>query len=210
FVETYGARGMARGAVVVIVSDGWYTGDPAVLGAQMRRLSRLAYRIVWANPRTASPRYQPLAGGMAAAWPYCDAVVSAHHLAALDELIAAIGAVRGERTRPPVVAEGEVVRRAWGNGRAARLVADGPAGRDGHGGGHRGQRAAPAGSDHAGRPGRQRGRQRLRWLCRGRGLRAGPAGGRLRHAGAGSLRRERRRRVRGGSHLWRHHRDLRT
>jgi len=112
FVETYGARGMARGAVVVIVSDGWDTGDPAVLGAQMRRLSRLAYRIVWANPRTASPRYQPLAGGMAAAWPYCDAVVSAHHLAALDELIAAIGAVRGERTRPPVVAEGEVVRRA--------------------------------------------------------------------------------------------------
>src|SRR5690606_15998993 len=101
FVATHGARGMARGAVVVIVSDGWDTGDPALLGEQMRRLSRLAYRIVWANPRTASPRYQPLAGGMAAAWPYCDAVVSAHQLAALDELIAAIGASRGERTRRP-------------------------------------------------------------------------------------------------------------
>lgn len=105
FVTTYGARGMARGAVVVIVSDGWDTGDPALLGEQMRRLSRLAYRIVWANPRTASPRYRPLAGGMAAAWPYCDVVVSAHHLAALDELIAAIGASPDRaRSFPRVVA----------------------------------------------------------------------------------------------------------
>jgi uncharacterized protein with von Willebrand factor type A (vWA) domain len=91
FVDGYGARGMARGAVVVIISDGWDTGDPAELGQQMARLSRLAYRIVWANPRTASSRYQPLAGGMAAAWPYCDAVVSAHDLSALDDLVAAIG-----------------------------------------------------------------------------------------------------------------------
>jgi hypothetical protein len=91
FVDRYGARGMARGAVVVIVSDGWDTGEPAELGRQMARLARLAYRIVWANPRTASPRYRPLAGGMAAAWPYCDAVVSAHHLAALDDLITEVG-----------------------------------------------------------------------------------------------------------------------
>ena len=56
----------------------------------MARLSRLAYRIVWANPRTASPRYQPLVAGMAAAWPYCDAVVSAHSLASLDALIDAL------------------------------------------------------------------------------------------------------------------------
>jgi hypothetical protein len=90
FNDRYGARGTARGAVVLIVSDGWDTGDPAQLGQQMARLSRLAYRIVWANPRTASPRYRPLAGGMAAAWPYCDAVVSAHRLAAVDDLLAAI------------------------------------------------------------------------------------------------------------------------
>ena len=56
----------------------------------MARLSRLAHRIVWANPRTASPRYQPLVAGMAAAWPYCDAVVSAHSLSALDALIDAL------------------------------------------------------------------------------------------------------------------------
>lgn len=90
FLDRYGARGMARGAVVVIVSDGWDTGEPSALGRQMARLSRLAYRVVWANPRTASPRYRPLAGGMAAAWPYCDAVVSAHDLSALDDLVAAI------------------------------------------------------------------------------------------------------------------------
>ncbi len=67
FIDGYGARGMARGAVVLILSDGWDTGRPAELGRQMARLSRLAYRIVWANPRTQSDRYRPLAGGMAAA-----------------------------------------------------------------------------------------------------------------------------------------------
>jgi uncharacterized protein with von Willebrand factor type A (vWA) domain len=100
FNDRYGARGVARGAVVLIVSDGWDTGDPAQLGQQMARLSRLAYRIVWANPRTASPRYQPLAGGMAAAWPYCDAVVSAHRLAALDELLAALSGRFGSQASP--------------------------------------------------------------------------------------------------------------
>jgi uncharacterized protein with von Willebrand factor type A (vWA) domain len=90
FNDSYGRRGMARGAVVVIISDGWDTGDPAVLRREMERLSRVAHRIVWVNPRTQSPEYEPLAGGMAAAWPYCDAVVSAHSLNALDELTAAL------------------------------------------------------------------------------------------------------------------------
>ena len=90
FNDSYGRRGMARGAVVVIISDGWDTGDPALLRREMERLSRVAHRIVWVNPRTQSPEYQPLAGGMAAAWPYCDAVVSAHSLNALDELTAAL------------------------------------------------------------------------------------------------------------------------
>jgi uncharacterized protein with von Willebrand factor type A (vWA) domain len=90
FVDRYGRLGMARGAVVLVISDGWETGDPAELGRQLRRLSRLAYRIVWANPRTQSERYRPLVGGMAAAWPYCDAVVSAHRLSALPDLAAAL------------------------------------------------------------------------------------------------------------------------
>ncbi len=92
FNDRYGCRGMARGAVVLIISDGWETGEPGLLGAQMARLSRVAHRIVWANPRTQSPRYSPEVGGMAAAWPYCDAVVSAHNLDALDELLDALRA----------------------------------------------------------------------------------------------------------------------
>jgi uncharacterized protein len=92
FNDRYGARGLARGAVVLIISDGWETGEPALLGAQMARLSRISHRIVWANPRTQSPRYRPEVGGMAAAWPYCDAVVSAHSLDALDDLLCALRA----------------------------------------------------------------------------------------------------------------------
>jgi uncharacterized protein len=92
FNDHYGSRGMARGAVVLIISDGWETGEPELLGAQMARLSRVAHRIVWANPRTQSPRYRPEVGGMAAAWPYCDAVVSAHNLDALDDLLSALRA----------------------------------------------------------------------------------------------------------------------
>jgi uncharacterized protein with von Willebrand factor type A (vWA) domain len=94
FNDRYGVRGMARGAVVLIISDGWETGDPGLLGAQLARLHRIAYRIVWANPRTQSSRYRPEVGGMAAAWPYCDAVVSAHNFEALGELLGALRAGR--------------------------------------------------------------------------------------------------------------------
>lgn len=90
FNDRYGAPGLARGAVVLIISDGWETGDATELGEQMARLHRLAYRIIWANPRTKSPRYKPEVSGMAAAWPYCDAVVSAHSLDAISDLITAL------------------------------------------------------------------------------------------------------------------------
>jgi uncharacterized protein len=91
FVDDHGRRGMARGAVVVVVSDGWERADPALLAEQMARLSRLAHRIVWVNPRSAAESYQPLVGGMAAALPHVDVLVSGHSLAALDEVLAAIG-----------------------------------------------------------------------------------------------------------------------
>ena len=104
FNDRYGVRGMGRGAVVLIISDGWETGDPALLGAQMARLHRIAYRIVWANPRTQSERYRPEVGGMAAAWPYCDAIVSAHNFEALDDLLEALRAPRVHRSSyvPPL------------------------------------------------------------------------------------------------------------
>ncbi len=98
FNDTVGRPGLARGAVVVIISDGWDTGEPAVLRHEMQRLSRVAHRIIWVNPRTKSEQYRPLAGGMAAAWPYCDAVLSAHSVNALHELTAALA--RPGRHRP--------------------------------------------------------------------------------------------------------------
>lgn len=90
FNDEYGRRGLARGAVVVIVSDGWERGDPALVAREMERLRRLAHRIVWVNPRKAGRDFAPLAGGMAAALPFCDAFVSGHSLRALDEVAAAI------------------------------------------------------------------------------------------------------------------------
>ena len=86
FNDSWGVRGMARGAVVVMFSDGWDRGDPEVLAEQMARLSRIAHRVVWVNPLKASPGYAPLAQGMAAALPYVDDFVEGHSLAALEEL----------------------------------------------------------------------------------------------------------------------------
>jgi uncharacterized protein with von Willebrand factor type A (vWA) domain len=96
FNDRHGRRGMARGAVVVIISDGWERGDPALVGREMERLARLAYRIVWVNPRVSASNFAPRAGGMAAALEHCDALVSGHNLAALDEVIDAISAERGD------------------------------------------------------------------------------------------------------------------
>ncbi|MFC4589819.1 vWA domain-containing protein [Sphaerisporangium corydalis] len=76
----------ARGAVVVIASDGWERGDPALLGHQMARLSRLARRVVWVNPHKGQDGYQPLTGGMRAALPHVTAFVAGHSLAAFEEL----------------------------------------------------------------------------------------------------------------------------
>ena len=88
FTERYGVRGMARGAIVVVLSDGWDRGDPAVLGEHIARLSRVAHRIVWVNPLKASPGYAPLAGGMAAALPWIDEFVEGHAIASLEHLAA--------------------------------------------------------------------------------------------------------------------------
>lgn len=86
FNDRWGVRGLARGAVVVILSDGWDRGDPAVLGDELARLRRVAHRVVWVNPLKASPGYAPLAGGMAAALPHVDEFVEGHSVASLEAL----------------------------------------------------------------------------------------------------------------------------
>jgi hypothetical protein len=95
FNDRHGRRGMARGAVIVILSDGWERGAPEQVARQMERLERLAHRIVWVNPRVAASGFHPRAGGMAAALPHCDALVSGHSLRALEEVATAISAPRG-------------------------------------------------------------------------------------------------------------------
>jgi uncharacterized protein with von Willebrand factor type A (vWA) domain len=123
FNDRYGVRGMGRGAVVLIISDGWETGDPELLGAQMARLHRVAYRIVWANPRTQSPRYRPEVGGMAAAWPYCDAIVSAHNFDSLGDLLSALRSASPRRLPLAPVAQAD----AGGDDAAAASASAAPA-----------------------------------------------------------------------------------
>jgi uncharacterized protein with von Willebrand factor type A (vWA) domain len=119
FNDRYGRRGMARGAVIVILSDGWERGDPEIVGREMERLARLAYRIVWVNPRVNAPGFAPKAGGLVAALPYCNALVSGHNLKALDEVADAIAADHETDAmdlaswRPPSL-EGEEEQDAWG------------------------------------------------------------------------------------------------
>jgi uncharacterized protein with von Willebrand factor type A (vWA) domain len=88
FLDRYGQRGTARGAVVVIASDGWERGETALLAEQMARLRRLAWRVVWVNPHKARDGYQPITAGMAAALPYVDDFVAGHSLAAYERLAA--------------------------------------------------------------------------------------------------------------------------
>jgi len=92
FLDTDGRRGLARGAVVVIVSDGWERADPALLAEQMRRLGLLAHRVIWVNPRKAAPEYAPLAGGMAAALPHVDTFLAGHSARTVQDLLDAIAA----------------------------------------------------------------------------------------------------------------------
>ena len=111
FNDRHGRRGMARGAVVVILSDGWERGDPAVVGREMERLARLAHRIVWVNPRVGASGFSVRAGGMVAALEHCDALVSGHSFEALGEVVEAIGtgASSGAAASlvPPAAAEDE-------------------------------------------------------------------------------------------------------
>jgi uncharacterized protein len=97
FNDRHGRRGMARGAVVVILSDGWERGDPKLVDREMERLARLAHRIVWVNPRVSASDFSVEAAGMVAALEHCDALVSGHNFAALQEVVEAIATPAGGR-----------------------------------------------------------------------------------------------------------------
>jgi uncharacterized protein with von Willebrand factor type A (vWA) domain len=79
-------RRVGRGAVVVILSDGWDRGDPDRLADELARLGRCAYRLVWLNPLKAAPDYEPLTRGMVAALPHVDRFLAGNSLASIEEL----------------------------------------------------------------------------------------------------------------------------
>ena len=93
FNEVYGRRALSRGAIVLIVSDGWEREDPELVGREMAKLARAAYAVVWVNPLKGNPQYQPLAGGMRAALPYVDRFLPGHNLRSLEELAAVLAGI---------------------------------------------------------------------------------------------------------------------
>ena len=93
FNDTYGRRALSRGAIVLIVSDGWEREDPELVGREMAKLARAAYAVVWVNPLKGNPMYQPLAGGMRAALPYVDRFLPGHNLRSLEELAAVLAGI---------------------------------------------------------------------------------------------------------------------
>jgi uncharacterized protein with von Willebrand factor type A (vWA) domain len=93
FNAVFGRRALSRGAVVVVVSDGWERDDPGLIGREMAKLARAAYAVVWVNPLKGNPEYQPLAGGMRAALPFVDRFLPGHNLRSLEELAAVLAGI---------------------------------------------------------------------------------------------------------------------
>jgi uncharacterized protein with von Willebrand factor type A (vWA) domain len=103
----WGRRVLGRGAVVLLISDGWDRGDPALLGREIGRLQRSCHRLIWLNPLLGSRDYQPLTQGMQAALPYVDDFLPVHNLLSLEQLgkqLSAIGERRPERKQRPLQA----------------------------------------------------------------------------------------------------------
>jgi len=97
FNRCWGRRLLGHGPVVLLISDGWDRGDPAILRAQMARLQRSCHRLIWLNPLLGSPEYEPLTRGMQAALAHVDDFLPAHNLASLESLAAHLAALGSGR-----------------------------------------------------------------------------------------------------------------
>lgn len=95
----WGRRVLGRGAVVLVISDGWDRGEPELLAQEMHRLQRSCYRLIWLNPLLGSPRYEPLTRGIQAAMPYIDDFLPVHNLVSLEELAAHLAQVSARRRK---------------------------------------------------------------------------------------------------------------
>jgi uncharacterized protein len=99
FNQRWARRSLRSSGVVIVVSDGWDRGDPALVASETARLRRNCHRLVWLNPLAGTPGYQPLAGGMRAAYPYIDDFLPAGTVASLERLGEILGGVRSADTR---------------------------------------------------------------------------------------------------------------
>ena len=99
FNQHWARRSLRTSGVVIVVSDGWDRGDPALVATETARLRRNCHRLVWLNPLAGTPGYQPLAGGMRAAYPYIDDFLPAGTVASLERLGEILGGVRAGDTR---------------------------------------------------------------------------------------------------------------
>jgi len=99
FNQRWARRSLRTSGVVIVVSDGWDRGDPAIVAAETARLRRNCHRLVWLNPLAGTPGYQPLAGGMRAAFPYIDDFLPAGTVASLERLGEILGGIRSSDTR---------------------------------------------------------------------------------------------------------------
>ena len=97
FNFTWSRRVLGRGAVVMIISDGWDRGDIGLLGREMERLKMSCYRVVWLNPLLGSSNYEPLTRGMQAALPFIDDFLPVHNLHSLEQLGALLASLTGPR-----------------------------------------------------------------------------------------------------------------
>lgn len=87
----WGRRVLGRGAIVLLISDGWDRGDPGLLGNEIARLQRTSYRLIWLNPLLGMPGYEPLTRGLQAALPFVDDFLPVHNLQALEQLADSLG-----------------------------------------------------------------------------------------------------------------------
>ncbi len=99
FNQQWARRSLRSSGVVIVVSDGWDRGDPSLVASETARLRRNCHRLVWLNPLAGTPGYQPLAGGMRAAYPYIDDFLPAGTVASLERLGEILGGVRSADTR---------------------------------------------------------------------------------------------------------------
>lgn len=97
FNRRWARRVLGQGAIVLVISDGWDRGDPGLLAAEMERLQRQSYRLLWLNPLLGAPEYRPLTQGIQAALPYVDDFLPAHNLASLERLARLLNEVQEGR-----------------------------------------------------------------------------------------------------------------